>query len=158
MALVVELFFGLFSIIFNFACLIAVDFFLHYVYVHSMFAHGIDSGNKDTVYGLLVLTLLAMFEWLKIYLLYEFVASVVSFADSRSFGSMAPKPLFRVYLFAETSFDRSLQFWVDKYCFQPWSQSGWFCEGVGILITYSFVWISQGDISSAEHKFRQKSL
>lgn len=134
----------MFSLILNFACLITVDFFLHYVYVHSAFAHGNIMAN-DTVYGLMVLTLLAMFEWLKIYLLYEFVASVTSFADSRSLGAMAPKPLFRVYLFADTSFDRSLQFWVDKYCFQPWSQGGWLSEGVGIFITYSFVWLSQGN-------------
>ena len=53
-----------------------------------MFAHGDSSGSVLT--GLLVLTILAVYEWLKIYLLYQLVSSVARF-EGHSFGEMAPK-------------------------------------------------------------------
>ena len=118
-----------------------VDFILHFVYIHSMFSHG-DFGESYALLGLLVLTILAIYEWLKIYLLYQLVCSVANFTGC-PIQNLYPKPLYRVYFFADTSFDRSLQFWVDKYCFQPWSGT-WLCEGVGIFLTYFFVWLSQG--------------
>ena len=36
------------------------------------------------------------------------------------------------------------QFWVDKYCWSKWAEGGWMSEGVGVFITYFFVWLSQG--------------
>ena len=53
-----------------------------------MFAHG-DS-SRSVLTGLLILTILAVYEWLKIYLLYQLVSSVACF-EGRSFGELAPK-------------------------------------------------------------------
>ena len=72
-----------------------VDFILHFVYIHSMFSHG-DFGESYALLGLLVLTILAIYEWLKIYLLYQLVCSVANF-DGCPIQNLYPKPLYRVY-------------------------------------------------------------
>ena len=129
-----------------------------------MFNHLELVETTNQLKGFCVLTLLAIYEWLKIFFLYELVRHIMNI-DARS-GPEYPKPLYKVYFFSETSFDRALQvnyhnsndlylsasknceyyfqFWVDKYCWSKWAEGGWMSEGVGVFITYFFVWLSQG--------------
>ena len=76
-------------------------------YLHSMFNHIDLVETTNQLPGFCVLTLLAIYEWLKIFFLYELVRHIMNI-DARS-GPEYPKPLYKVYFFSETSFDRALQ-------------------------------------------------
>ena len=117
----------------------ATDWAFHYFYLHSMFNHIDLVETTNQLPGFCVLTLLAIYEWLKIFFLYELVRHIMNI-DARS-GPEYPKPLYKVYFFSETSFDRALQvkyFWLvccknDSYYFQFWVFAGSivFSGGVG---------------------------
>jgi len=85
----------------------ATDWAFHYFYLHSMFNHIDLVETTNQLPGFCVLTLLAIYEWLKIFFLYELVRHIMNI-DARS-GPEYPKPLYKVYFFSETSFDRALQ-------------------------------------------------
>ena len=87
--------------------LMATDWAFHYFYLHSMFNHIDLVETTNQLPGFCVLTLLAIYEWLKIFFLYELVRHIMNI-DARS-GPEYPKPLYKVYFFSETSFDRALQ-------------------------------------------------
>lgn len=59
-------------------------------------------------------------------------------------GPAYPKPLFALYTFADTYFDRSLHFWVCRYFYDPNCNQGFIQETIGAAITFTFVWVSQG--------------